>query len=343
MIVLGKQGSKDKESMSGFDLKKDQAIPMGRRGMLVWETETSSTGEKKCFLKRTEGAPSKDEEESKKSKISIKEGEKASAVNQKIVMETKSEHIRSEFVLFRVLYPKESSEVIAPEMWGSTILDVSLLSVSIPNTQYNVNADSKDVICFNRGTLSYSVIIPPGHYDVKSLTSTLTDLMNKEDPDNGYEVKYDTITKRLTFSGTSPFSFDWKEAGSVRDARLFLGMSPSSQELTFHTGAYTPDLTSCLNVYVVVDFLKKGVYQKSATFPIILDEDKEVTVRNFDNMTQDVGLWYTPSWGIRVFLVGQGQVRVPDIGRFSINTRIRYQKERIIIKDKKQIKRRLSI
>lgn len=309
---MGGQGNKESIEMAGLDLKKSEIVPVEDK------------------------VPMKENPVQKWVAIPVKEGG----------VSTGEDSFDNVYMTVWESYPEESHRTGMHELWGSQVHDISITSVSIPNTQYNVHYRDHDMISFTREEKSFEAIIPPGHYDIKSLPLRLAALMNKEDPDNSYEVKYDSISKRLTFSGKYPFSFDWN-GDTLRDARLFLGMPQCKGSSTSHTGIYIPDLCSCLNVDIVVEFLKGDQVEKLITFPIILDEDKEITVRNYDSLTAKVGLWFYACREIKISLMDKNGRNVPGIGRWTVNARIRREKYKIIIKTGKEMrmkmKRRASI
>lgn len=169
---------------------------------------------------------------------------------------------------------------------GRNVIDISLLSVSIPNTEYNVDEDESDTIRFIRGGKTFTVTIPPGQYDLKSLPTTLEELMNETDPDVRYTVRYSSISKRITVSSTSLFHFAWGDIDGGGDACDLLGMDCDDKEDSKrHVGIRSPQIWGHLNIQVSLGF-KNDEEWITSRFPVTLDPEKDITVRTYQGYTR---------------------------------------------------------
>ena len=79
---------------------------------------------------------------------------------------------------------------------------VSLLSVSLPNT-FNVTSEN-NIFTFNDST-DVTITLPVGSYNVNTLISTLTSLMNASGSQT-YTISYSSISMKLTFEAVGAFT-----------------------------------------------------------------------------------------------------------------------------------------
>lgn len=233
-----------------------------------------------------------------------------------------SENIRSTLFAVSCSHPGMSMDItVEPGIRGEKMVDVSLLSFSIPNTSYNVNKGVCDKVPFSRGDKLYIATLSPGQYDSKSLPDELERIMNIQDHGGEYKVNYDTTAKRLDIRGQHVFSFNWTAVDQKESAQFFLGMGESTSSRV-HRGAYTPDFWSCLNMNVSVSFVEGGSRVEGCTFPIILDAEKEITTKSYENYASAVTCRIPRA--ISVCLKKHNGLHVRDIRCWYANIRVRY-------------------
>lgn len=83
---------------------------------------------------------------------------------------------------------------------------VELLSLSFPNTQYNISL-LNNVIYFNDGAPQVAQI-PPGNYDITDFLIVLKNTLESVSALT-YTITYDNISLKITVSATGPFSFSF--------------------------------------------------------------------------------------------------------------------------------------
>lgn len=84
-----------------------------------------------------------------------------------------------------------------------SVKKVKLLSLSCPNTIYNIRTGVNDRFCFNRSG-NFNPQIPPGYYTLSSLLTQLAASMNAVDG-NGYIATSSATTGKITITGVSAF------------------------------------------------------------------------------------------------------------------------------------------
>jgi len=121
--------------------------------------------------------------------------------------------------------------------------EVSLMSVSIPNTFYNITSIN-NVFAIN----SIGYTIPPGSY---TLSELLTEMMSLVTPLNaGMAIIYNPKVGQIIWSNTTAFSLDMT-LSNIYKSLGFLDLVYSG--ITSYTGSYGPTITTDV-IMINVDF-----------------------------------------------------------------------------------------
>lgn len=199
---------------------------------------------------------------------------------------------------------------------GRTILNISLLSISIPNTEYNVDVGMSDKVRFARDGKTFTSTISPGQYDLKSLPVTLEAVMNKSDPEGKYTVHYSSTSKRLSVTSESSFHFSWGSIDDILSACSLMGMDEDdSEDARIHTGIKSPQIWKHLDMMIALGFSDGGEWT-TTYFPVTLDPEKDVTVRSYQGYT--TSLLCTFPKKMRIYLVDSSQNPLEDTDGWNI-------------------------
>lgn len=115
-------------------------------------------------------------------------------------------------------------------------------SVNIANTVLNFPSGSNIIYVFY-GT-AQTATVPVGNYTSANVASTVQTAL-RTDIDNGFNVSYSTVTKKLTISHASAFYMNW-EASTGNDCAKQLGFIPDTNTTsgTSVTAPYVINLVS---------------------------------------------------------------------------------------------------
>lgn len=132
---------------------------------------------------------------------------------------------------------------------------VELLSLSFPNTQYNLNS-LNNIIYFNDGAPKVATI-PPGNYDI---TAFLLAIKTAMEAVSGltYTATYDFVSMKITVTATAPFSFSF--ATTLNSAANIMGFNNVNTGASLSITA--PNITNLslpLYFYVQVDEFSTNV------------------------------------------------------------------------------------
>lgn len=162
-------------------------------------------------------------------------------------------------------------------------LYVSVLSASIPYTFYQVNSNNNRLNYYVE-SVPNTIVLTPGNYNVYTFIAALKTLMT------GFNITYNAITGRLTFTNTENKNF------IIYNSAMFsiLGFEPSAYTVTSSSyvleAKYPVNLLSTTCVCVYVDF-KTGGYniadvknqQLLCTIPLDVAPFGLITYKNTNN------------------------------------------------------------
>ena len=150
---------------------------------------------------------------------------------------------------------------------GESILvnRIALTSVSIPNTQYNINSNA-NVLVINDGSSDITITIPEGQYSITQLIPLLELEMQTALADPTLTITIDENTAKLTFAGAVPFQVNVDPDVSTMAEKLGFGrgdggvaqLYPTTGIATTMTAPGSIALNSTKNYYIVSRTLSEG-------------------------------------------------------------------------------------
>lgn len=115
---------------------------------------------------------------------------------------------------------------------------MSLQYLLLPSTIYNIDS-TNNKINFIVSPTTYTITIPSGLYDASTLASTIQTLMTAQVA-NAWSVTYSSITKLMTFTGTSAFQLLFSTGANASTSPWYaLGFSSSNGQSAIDTSSAT--------------------------------------------------------------------------------------------------------
>lgn len=121
---------------------------------------------------------------------------------------------RFDWPLYKLAYPLQN------------VKQFKVLEVSIPASYYSIQSWN-NTFRVTIGATSYTVTIPAGNYDNTTIAAALYTALTSAVA-NGWVVTFSNVTNKLTFTGTSAFSFTFLSATGDSDAALIIGFTPNT-------------------------------------------------------------------------------------------------------------------
>lgn len=227
------------------------------------------------------------------------------------------------------------------EIRGKKMIDISLLSISIPNVEYNIRKGEGDKIPFERDGKKYVAIIAPGQWDSFSLPAEIQVVMNKADEGGKYTAGYDAAAKKLFVAAEKQFSFNWKNVPEAESARSFLGFKKERELTKVHKGERCPNFWEWSRPYIIVDFMEGQHVIDTCLFPIVLDPKEEVTTRSYNGFSKE--LKGTIPSSVNVYLARHSGARLKETGFWNVNMNVRYEDDEAKAKEEPSGKAREKI
>lgn len=141
---------------------------------------------------------------------------------------------------------------------------MAIKSISIPNTQYNIQSTGihkNNIFTYNDGALN-TIVIPSGNYNATNLASTITSSATAIA--DGLTMTLNTITGHFQFTSTTPITYLGPASGNIMAQTI--GITTNSAPLvTAFTAQGLPYLNVHPNIYVSSVALSDGSAMISPT------------------------------------------------------------------------------
>lgn len=143
---------------------------------------------------------------------------------------------------------------------------IELLSVTIPNTIYNVTSTNNMV--YWTDTVSHSTQLPTGSYSISTLISTIQTQMNAA-YNNNYALSYSSTTFKVTITGTTAFTLDFMQSNNCGTLLGFNQLLyPANTTFTSDNAISMSPNTELFLVIPELDAINKTIKNKQFTFHI---------------------------------------------------------------------------